>query len=218
MPALTEAYVEQALIPAVNRLGMGPVGAFRLEYGPETPVLFVLIAGRSVESLVTLDTQLAADPVFLKAADPFWNAPAKSPAFIRVESRLLRALEGWPALVVPPGSATAGKRIVQLRTYESPSYAAHVRKVEMFAQGEFGIFRESDCNPVFFADTLIGPRMPSLTYMLSFADMAALEAGWAAFGNNPAWKRLASSPRYNYESIVSNVSNLILSPISASQI
>ena len=66
----------------------------------------------------------------------------------------------------------------QLRTYESPSNGEHVRKVEMFHSGEFEIFLNAGFHPVFFGDTLVGSRLPSLTYMLSFADTAELEAKW----------------------------------------
>jgi hypothetical protein len=47
----------------------------------------------------------------------------------------------------------------------------------MFRHGEFGIFAKAGAAGVFYADALIGPRLPSLTYMLSFPDVAALEAG-----------------------------------------
>jgi hypothetical protein len=215
---ITESYFGDALIPALTRMGMGPIGAFKLDYGPETPAFYVLIPGQSIEALATVDLHLAQDAVFLKAAEPFWNAPATAPAFLRVENSLLAAFEGWPRLVPPAATATKSKRIFQLRTYESPSDAAHVRKVEMFHKGEFEIFQKAGCHPVFFGDTLMGSRMPNLTYMLSFANLAELEKGWAAFSSDPDWKKLSSSPRYSYESIVSNISNLILSPLAASQI
>jgi len=41
--ALCQGYFERALIPALNRLSMGPVGAFKLDVGPETPTYYVLI-------------------------------------------------------------------------------------------------------------------------------------------------------------------------------
>jgi hypothetical protein len=215
---IAESYLGDALIPALTRMGMGPVGAFKLDYGPETPTFYVLVPGRSVEELAMLDLRLGQDAVFLKAAEPFWNAPATAPAFLRVESSLLAAFEGWPRLTPPAATATKTKRIFQLRTYESPSDAAHVRKVEMFHKGEFEIFQKAGCHPVFFGDTLVGSRMPNLTYMLSFANLTELETAWAAFSGDPDWKKLSSSPRYNYESIVSNISNLVLSPLAASQI
>jgi hypothetical protein len=54
--------------------------------------------------------------------------------------------------------------------------------------------------------------------MLSFVDQAALEAGWELFRNDPAWKKLSASPRYAYDQIVTNVTNLYLSPLGCSQI
>ena len=216
--AQAETYLNEALVPALARLGLGPVGAFKLDIGPETPTYYLLVPGTSVDAVSSIDNRLAGDEVFLKAAQPFWAAPATSPAFQRLESSLLLAFEGWPKLVLPTSSATKAKRIFQLRTYESPSHAAHVRKVEMFNNGEFEIFQRTGLHPVFFGETLVGPRMPSLTYMLTFSGTPELEANWAAFSADPAWKKLSTSSRYAYESIVSNITNLILSPLAASQI
>ena len=215
---LNEDYFGAALIPALRRLGFGPIGAFRLDIGPETPTNYILIPGTSVEALTTIDLQLAKDAAFAAAAEPYWSAPATAPAFLRVEASLHAAFEGWPKLTPPASAATKGKRILQMRTYESPSFGDHVRKVEMFHSGEFEIFLKAGFHPVFFGDTLIGPRMPSLTYMLSFADMAELDAQWDLFRNAPEWKKLSASPRFGFEAIVSNVTNLILSPLAASQI
>jgi hypothetical protein len=215
---LTESYISDALIPALNRLGIAPVGAFHLDIGPETPTLYLLLPSAKLETLATAELQVAHDEVFVKAAEPFWNAPATAPAFQRIESSLLIAFEGWPKLTPPAATAAHGKRIFQLRTYESPSSQAHVRKVEMFHHGEFEIFQSAGFGQVFYGDTLIGPRMPNLTYMLTFSDMADLNAKWDVFRADPAWNKLKNSPRYNFEDIVSNISNLILSPTTYSQI
>jgi hypothetical protein len=215
---LTESFFSGALIPVLARYGMGPVGAFKLDIGPETPAYYLLIPGPSIEPLAELDLRLAGDEEFLQAAAPFWNATAASPAFQRVEISLLAAFQGWPKLTPPASSATQGKRIFQLRSYENPSNAGHLRKVEMFNVSELDIFRALGFHPVFFGDTLIGSRMPNLTYMLSFADMAELEAKWEVFSNAPAWKKLSTNPRYAYDQIVTNISNLILSPLACSQI
>ncbi|MGH9502404.1 MAG: NIPSNAP family protein [Terriglobales bacterium] len=212
--ALIQDYFEHALIPALNRLAMAPVGAFKLDIGPETPIDYLLIPASSAEALVTLDTRLTEDAELVKASAAFWGAPAAAPAFVRVESWLLSAFAGWPKIVAPK----AGKRMFQLRTYESASYAAHVRKVQMFNEAEIAIFTRTGLTPVFFADTLIGSRMPSLTYMLTFADVAELNARWAGFVNDAAWKELSHRPVYADTEIVSNISNLYLSPLGCSQI
>lgn len=213
---LADQFFSAALIPALNRLGLSPIGAFRVEFGPQTPTIYLLIPGTNLETLVDVDLLLAKDNEFLKAAEPFWGAPAKEPPFERVESTLLKSFEGYPK-VTPPATKNP-KRIFQLRTYESPTYADHVRKVEMFHQGEFRIFEKSGCGNVFFSDALIGPNLPKLTYMLTFPDLQALNAGWDRFRADPDWKKLSADSRYSFEAIVSNVDSLILSPAPYSQI
>jgi hypothetical protein len=212
---LTESYFTDALIPALARLGMGPVGAFRLEFGNETPAFYLFLAGTSLSDLAGLDWRLAGDAAFMKAAESYWNARAAAPAFQRVETSLLAAFEGWPR-VTPP--ATKGKRIFQMRTYESASDGGHVRKVEMFHSGEFDIFLKAGFHPVFFGDTLVGSRMPNLTYMLSFEDKAEMDAQWDLFRDAPAWKKLSTSPRFASDELVTYITNLILSPLGCSQI
>ena len=211
---LTQDYFEHALIPALNRMAITRVGAFKLDIGPDTPAYYLLIPATSVETLVTLQMRLSDDAEFVKAAAPFWSAPAAAPAFVRVESSLLSAFTGWPKLVAPKND----KRIFQLRTYESTGDAAHVRKVQMFNEAEIGIFTRTGLTPVFFADTLIGPRTPSLTYMLTFADLAELGKRWSVFGSDPEWKELSQKPGNTDAEIVSNISNLYLSPLHCSQI
>lgn len=212
--ALTEGYFERALLPALNRLGMSPVGAFRMDIGPETPTFYALIPSGSVEALVGLDERLGADAAYVTAAAGFRDAPASAPAFERAERTLLGAFAGWPKLTAPK----KGKRIFQLRTYESPSQVAHATKMRMFNEAEIGLFTKHGLNPVFFADTLVGTRMPSLTYLLTFVDVAELTEHWSAFGSDPAWKELSHRPGFTDPEIVSNISNLYLSPLGCSQI
>ena len=213
--ALTEKFLSEALIPALSRRNIGPIGAFRLDVGPETPAYYVLVPARTTGQAAMLDQDLVTDPEFVKAAEPFWSAPATAPAFLRADSSLLVSFEGWPR-ITPPGKSA--KRIFQLRTYESPSFHAHEVKVKMFHSGEFDIFKAAGMRPVFFGDTLVGPRMPNLTYMLAFDDLAQLDAQWNTFRNDPNWKKLSADPRFAYEAIVNNITNLFLSPLAASQI
>jgi hypothetical protein len=215
---LLQNYLSQALIPALNRLGFTPIGAFTLDIGPETPTTYLLIPSTSLESLVTAEFALTKDEQFMKAAAPFWGAPAAAPAFVRIESSLMIAFEGWPRLVVPPATAPHGKRIYQLRTYESPSHKDHQVKVEMFHSGEFDIFTKSGFSNVFFADTLIGPRLPQLTYMVSLPDIADIDTRWTAFRADPDWLKLSAQPKYASEAIVSNITNLVLRAAPFSQI
>lgn len=216
---VADHFFSGALIPALNRLGIGPVGAFSVYFGPNTPAYYLLLPSAKLETLATADLELAKDADFMKAAEPFWDAPAGSPPYATIESTLLRAFPGYPKLAVPPEVAKKEKRIYHLRTYVSPTNMDHVRKVEMFHHGEFEIFAKAGAHGVFYADALIGPRLPSLTYMLSFPDMTALEAGWAKFSADPDWKKLSADPRFRLDPpTVSNISSLVLRPLGYSQV
>lgn len=212
--AITAKYFQEALLPALGRMGLGPVGVMSVTYGAETPTTFVLIPSVDLSKLAQLDLLLAKDDVFTKAAAAFWSPAATAPPFDRVESSLSVAFEGFPKLIAP----AKGPRILQLRTYESPTYAAHIRKVEMFHAGEFDIFAKTGSTNVFFADNLIGSRGPSLTYMLAHKDVASMEAHWEAFRTAPDWQKLSHDPKYASEPIVSSIDNLILTPAGYSQI
>jgi hypothetical protein len=212
--ALIQDYFQHALVPALNRMGIPAVGTFKLDIGPETPSFYLLVPSTSAEMLLTLDMKLPEDAEFAKAAAAFWSAPATAPAFVRAESRMMSAFHGFPKLSVPKQT----KRIFQLRTYESPGYAAHTKKVEMFENGEIAIFQKTGLTPVFFAHDLAGANLPSLTYMLTFADVAELNAHWSVFVSSPEWKEISHRPGYSDAEIVSNITNLYLSPLASSQI
>jgi NIPSNAP len=215
---ICDDYFKDAFLPAVNRLGITPVGVFNLTVGPETPAIYVLLPSPSLDTLVNLEARLAQDSQYLKAGTAFLNAPASEPAFVRMESSLMQAFEKMPGLVLPAATATNGPRVFELRTYENPSDQDHKRKVEMMQSGEEAIFAKAGFSQVFYGDTLIGSRMPNLTYMLSYQSVSERDKLWAAFASAPDWKALSSQPRYAFEAIVSNITNVLLAPAPYSQI
>ena len=110
-------------------------------------------------------------------------------------------------------------RIFELRRYRSPSEPAFRKKLEMFGKGgELAIFRRSGMAPVFFGEMLFGPDMPNITYMLTFADEKARQAGWRTFVQDPQWKKLSKTPGYTDPEIIANIKNWILKPTAYSQI
>ena len=215
---LADDFFREALVPALNRLGISRVGVFDVEIGPESPAPYVLIPSASLDTLLNVESRLNRDVDYLKAGAAFLNAPAQQPAYVRMESALMVAFEGMPRLRVPPATAEHRPRMFELRTYESPTPQDHVRKVEMFNNGEFDVFEKAGFWQVFYGDTLIGSRLPNLTYMLCFEDLADRTRKWEAFRSAPEWKKLSSLPRYTFEEIVSNISSIILRPTAYSQI
>jgi len=211
---LIQDYHRDVLIPALNRYDIGPVGVFEPSIGPDSPTIYLLITYKTIESFGGLSGRLASDAEYKKAGASYLNPPSSDPAYVRVESSLMVAFGGMPRLEVPKKQA----RIFELRTYESPNKRANQKKIEMFNTGEIGIFRRTGLRPVFFGETLIGPKMPNLTYLVTFADMAERESSWSKFGADPDWKKLSSSPEFGDPEMVSNISNAILRPAPHSQI
>lgn len=211
-------YFANALIPALNRMQIAPVGIFNVSIGMVTPAPYVLMPSESVERLINLDQRLADDAEYQRAGKPFLTAAATEPSFSRIDSTLLQAFAKAPRLVLPAAAIARTARIYELRSYENPSERDHLLKMEQMQAGEVEIFKSVGAWPVFFSNALIGPRLPKITYMLGFENLAARERIWAAFSASASWKALNSDPRYAFESIVSNITNEILTPTAYSQI
>jgi hypothetical protein len=215
---MCDDFFREALIPALNRLSISPVGVFDLSIGPDTPSIYVLMPGASAEKLATVENLVGKDEEFTKAGAAFLTAPAKEPAFDRMDSTFLQAFEKWPNLVLPKATAAKGPRVFELRIYEGATDQDHRRKVEMMQSGEAEIFAKNGFEQIFYSETLIGPRLPNLTYMLCFDSLATRDKQWAAFRASDDWKSYSTQPKYAFEPIVSNITNLILTPTAYSQI
>jgi NIPSNAP len=206
------AHLRDALVPALNRAGIKTVGVFNVLIGPDSPTVYLLIPYPALDALAATQQRLEADADYQKAL----QTPAADPLYLRIESSLLVAFESLPRLEVPKKEP----RMFELRTYESPTESAHLKKMEMFTPklGELEIFRRSGLQPVFFGRTLIGPRLPSFTYLLTYPDMTARAKNWNTFVSDPAWKKLSATPGYTDPEIMTNISNVFLSPAPYSQV
>ena len=213
-----EEYVAAAALPAMERMGIGPVGVFTPVGGPDTPATYVLIPFSSLAEFATVGERLRADAEYQKLGAEYINTPAGDPPYLRYESSLLVAFSGVPKLEVPAQKKAGKPRLFELRTYESHSKKANKTKIKMFNEGELELFRKHGLAPVFFGETLIGAKQPNLTYMLAFDDVAAKDRSWAAFAGDPEWKKLSSTPGYTDAEIVTNISSVFLRPMACSQV
>lgn len=208
-----EDFLRDVGIAAMNRIGIRPVGVFNVMYGPNSPTLCVLLVHKSLESVVQASSGLMAELEPLDRAATYLNLPLSEPAYVRYESSLMVPFSHMPKLEVPKKKP----RIFELRTYESHSIKAGKKKIEMFNEGgEIAIFRKTGLQPVFFGETVIGPKLPNLTYMLVFDGMSERDKRWKVFGGDPDWKKLRANPAY--KDTVSNITDIILRPASYSQI
>lgn len=212
---LLEEYLGKAYIPAVTRLGMGPVGVF-IEPGTDDKVaVHVLVVGKSVTELAMLGARIAEDVQYQKDAAAYLAATAADPVYERIESFLMRAIEGMPQLA---STKPSEPRLLNLRMYESHNERAAAKKIEMFNKSELAIFRRVGLDPVFMSETLIGSHMPNLIYMLVFSGEVARKAAWDKFRGDAEWLSLKAVPEYADKEIVSHITNKILTPAACSQI
>jgi hypothetical protein len=135
-----------------------------------------------------------------------------------MESSLLHAFAGMPKLVAPTEAAGSRPRVFELRIYESHSRSANLKKIEMFNSGEIGIFQRAGFQPVFFGETLAGPQLPNLTYMVTYPAIDQRARFWAAFGADPEKQRLFAIPEYADKLIVSKIRSVFLKPLPGSQV
>lgn len=216
MPTRFDDFYRDVAVAAWNRAGISPVGVFDVTVGNDLPSKFVLLPAKSLDALEAARQKFDADPAVRNAE--FTKASPTDPAYVRKESSLMVAFSSIPKLELPAQTAAQQPRVFELRTYESHSKAANLKKIEMFDMGEIGIFRRTGLAPVFFGETIVGTRLPNLTYMLVFPDMATREKNWDAFRADPEWKKLSATPGYTDAEIVTNISNTILKPTAYSQI
>ncbi|QOV88158.1 NIPSNAP family protein [Humisphaera borealis] len=212
-------YLRDAFIPAAAKAVGGPIGVFGVSIGMNNPTTHVLIPHASLESFAALGGKLSTDADYAKSAEPFLAATPTEPGYESLDIKLMQAFPHMPRLELPAATAKKEPRIFELRTYRSHGERAGAKKVEMFdTAGEIAIFRRCGLTPVFFASDLTGPGLPSLTYMLTFPDLATREKSWNTFRVDPEWKKLSSTPGFTDPEIVVGIDNQVLSPTAYSQV
>ncbi len=211
-------YLERALVPALNRLGLDRIGVFtRMESDDADDFsITMLIPFPTTEAFTTLNDRLAADSEYQQASAEFFAIPKDDPAYTRVESKFMKAFAGMPVIEMPAQSAGKQPRMFELRTYESHNAEKARLKVDMFNSGEIQVMRDVKMAPVFYGETLIGPDVPNLTYMLSASDMEAHQEHWGGFRTNPDWNKMKGLAKY--KNTVSKINKWYLVPTPYSQI
>lgn len=205
-PALLDAYLETALLPALGKLGIAHTGIFtELDVNKETVTsapkpgspVWVLIPHASLDSFVQVSATLNTDPAVQAAGATYLQVPKSAPAFERVDTWLLLAFASMPKLELPAFSRDrVPTRVFEMRDYESHSELKALNKMAMFDDGEIQLMRDLGMNPVFFGQALAGPDLPHLRYITSGPDLATHLAGWKKFGPDPRWQKMRTDPRY----------------------
>lgn len=210
------AFFEQAHLPMTKRVGVAAVGYFSVYLGEESPRFYLISAYDSLAHMQAVLEAKAADKAWMKASAELGSGP--NPPFDRVHSRLLRAFDGMKRLEAPPIDADKPPRFFDLRTYQAETFHDVREKINMFNTEEIAIFRKTGINPVFFGETIVGDKMPNLTYLTWYDDEAGRAKAWQAFLAHPDWIRIRSKPGWGNDDIVADVGNTHLKPLPFSPI
>jgi len=216
--AAVDAYVGDALLPALARLNVGPVGAFSPTDADETGAntVFLVIPFDNLEQIATVREALAADVKYQSDAKEYLDRAHTDPPFARIRSELLSSMECWPEITdVKKEVLQDADRVYELRLYESANERIGDVKVEMFNNGEVPIFLDCGITPVFVGQCLVGPQMPSLTYLTMYPNDAERLKSWDAFRVHPDWKVLSAKKKY--AGTVSRIDKFVLAAKSYSQ-
>lgn len=207
-------YLESSLVPALHRAGIRQVGVFKSLKGDSS--MFLLIPFQNAEQFVSLRSQLENDKEYQESAKGYFDQPLKSPAFERINSRLLKAFRGMSKMETSELSQKKLPRIFELRLYESHTEDHARRKVHMFDNGEIQLMKDVEMGPVFFAETIAGSDGPNLVYMLSAANREQHAEHWKAFLAHPEWERMKNLEQY--KDTVSNIQKWFLIPTDYSDL
>jgi len=205
-------YFQKALIPALNRQGVENVGVFEESGEALPPKIYVLISYKTMQAHQEVFDALALDNEF-KQDSEFYNTiePVEIP-YNRYESIFIRSVSGFPNLVKPADDLD----FFELRIYESYNEDALRRKVKMFNDSEFGIFKDVGLNTVFFGANISGHQMPCLTYLLAFKNKEEHSQIWSKFVAHPEWQRIIKLEEYN--NAMNDITRVFLKPLPYSQL
>jgi len=212
---VVSSYLETALLPALERLGVDRTGVFTNTDDADDHSIWVLIPYQTLRLRAHLNDRLNADTVYQTAAKSMFDLPPDNPAYTRVESRLMKAFAGMPVMELGELTNESKPRIFELRIYESHNSDSARRKVAMFNKGEIDIMRDVKMAPVMYGETLVSNDVPNLVYMLSASDRESHEKHWADFRDHPEWDRMKKMKIY--KGTVSKITNWFLAPTSYSQ-
>jgi hypothetical protein len=215
--AVLNNYLENALLPALHKMGYKNIGVFRSLANDTAAVkmLYVFMRIKSLEDQSAIAGKLNDDAAYQSAGTAYINAVYTDPPYTRMETIFLKAFPLAPQMQLPNLTAAKGERVYELRSYESATEKIFANKVKMFNEGgETVIFKRINANAVFYSEVIAGAHMPNLMYMTCYENKADRDAHWKAFSSDPAWKTLSALPEYQHN--VAHIDISFLQPLDYS--
>jgi NIPSNAP protein len=177
------------------------LGVFNAVFAPRLQTTMVLSGFLGMDEMADAGRQVEGDAGYQKAFEEFESG--SEPPFDTSERLLLLATDFSPE-IVPPAEKPKSPRYFELRVYHSPTLRQLHLVHERFSGAEMKIFHRSGVHPVLYADTMVGPDVPNLTYLIPFATQAEREKAWDAFAADPEWIKVRADSVARGGQIVDN--------------
>ncbi len=205
-----DQYIKNALLPALQRAAVGPIGVFTNAASDQSGVrcMVVVIPMDSPIQVATVRDLVQSDPEYQAAAKSFQAGGKSNAPYQRITSELLVSMKCWPQVKIDSQSLKNADRVYELRLYESPNERLGHLKVDMFNNGEVPIFLDCGIQPIFIGQAIMGPQTPNLTYLTMYPSDEDRQKAWQAFRVHPDWKVLSKDEKY--KGTVSKIDKFVL--------
>ena len=177
--------MSQVYLPAAVKRSPGPKIFLEALVAAHMPQFVTVQGFRSLDEMASLRDSLAADTAYQKAFAAWEGGP--EPPYENLSRTVLKAADYSPEV---PGSKEDKPRIFELRVYHSPTWQQLAALHERFAGPEIKIFHRVGVHPLLYTETVFGSKMPNLTYLTPFENLAAREKAWDAFASDPEWVKV----------------------------
>lgn len=177
------------------------LGIFTAVFAPKLQTTMVLSGFSDMDDMLSATAKVEADAAYRKTFDE-WELGSEPP-FENSQRQLLQATDFSPE-IVPLAEKPESRRYFELRVYHSPTVRQLHFLHDRFRNAEIQIFHRSGVHPILYADTIAGPDMPNLTYLMPFASLADREKAWDAFGADPEWLKVRAESVARGGQIVDN--------------
>jgi hypothetical protein len=194
-------FVTEGYLPAARRTHSGPVIFLEAVAAAHVPQFVMIMGFGTAAEAVSLYTRLHQQEGYSEAVVSWENAP--NPPYDYTSLSLLEATDYSPEISNSgPGAAP---RVFELRTCHSPTWRQWGALSERFSSAEIPVFHRCGIHPLFYASTVYGPNLPSLTYLIPFTDLSARERAWDKFATDPEWIRLRKESTSAHGQMVSSM-------------
>jgi len=204
-------------LPLLTKHGVQVVAGWDTLVGPDTPRLLYLLAFEDLAERQACWDAFYADPEWPRIQEDALDG-ARGPLLARTRNEILRPTSysplqgGLHELHALLPRASDGRHIFELRSYEVPQSDRLVPLHRRFAEHTIGFFRRAGMMPLAFWDVLIGERMPRMSYLLAYPDMATRERAWDAFNADPDWIAVRTRTNRTEGPMVGRMSASLLCP------